>query len=174
MVLGAARVAKSRPAKPSMPATANNEVASKPLIPGRRIIKTPTNPRQIASQRRQPTVSPKKTTAPAVTTSGVACSIAEAKDNGASTIASVKNNRPETSATQRHNSGRVQNPGCQRVEPCARAMTAKIAMPPRPKKISTCPVGIAPATDLMIISSTAKAAIASAIKRLPRRVSRSI
>ena len=86
---GAARVARSRPAKPSVPATARSEAGWKASRPGRRITSTPAKPTPIASQRRQPTFSPKQSAAPATTTSGVACRIAEALDSGVSAMASV-------------------------------------------------------------------------------------
>ncbi len=87
-IFGAARVARSRPAKPSVPATASSAIASNPAEPGRRIISTPTKPTATAVHRRQPTGSPKTSAAPATTTSGVACRIAEAADSGISASAS--------------------------------------------------------------------------------------
>jgi hypothetical protein len=50
---------------------------------------TPTNPAAIADQRRQPTRSPKIKAAPATTTKGAACKIAEAEDKGVSASAKV-------------------------------------------------------------------------------------
>ena len=69
--------------------TAKIDAGSKPLSPGRRISNTPLNPITIATQRLQPTRSPKNTTAPAATTSGVACRMAEADDSGVNAMASV-------------------------------------------------------------------------------------
>ena len=69
---GAARVARSRPAKPSIPMTASSDSGPKPSVPGRKTISTPRKPAITASQRRGPMVSPKTKTAPTMTTSGVA------------------------------------------------------------------------------------------------------
>ncbi len=88
-VLGAARVARSRPANPIIPNSARIDRALNPSSPGRRMIKTPRKPTPIADHRRQPTVSPKNSAAPATTTKGVACKIAEAEDSGVRAMASV-------------------------------------------------------------------------------------
>lgn len=85
----AARVARSRPAKPNVPSNANKVAASNTSKLGRSIINTPTKPIQIAVQRCQPTFSPKKIAAPITTIRGVACKIAEALYRGVSTIARV-------------------------------------------------------------------------------------
>ena len=52
--------------------SAQSEAGSNPLRPGRMITRTPRKPTRIAVQRRQPTVSPRKTAAPKVTASGMA------------------------------------------------------------------------------------------------------
>ena len=137
IVFGAARVAKSRPANPNIPSTAMIDSGEKLSAPGRKITKTPHSPTKIADHRRQPTVSPKKSAAPATTTIGVACKIAVADDKGVSTIAAVKKSRPMISKTLRTNIVRSitawGNTDC----PCARAKATKINDPPKPNQIIT-------------------------------------
>ena len=60
------------PACPATASSAHSEAGSNPLSPGRMITRTPRKPTEIAVQRRQPTVSPRKTAAPKVTASGMA------------------------------------------------------------------------------------------------------
>lgn len=69
---GAARLAKSLPANPSVPMTASNDKAEKSAAAGRRMITTPIKPATMEHHRRQPTVSPKNTIAPTTTMMGVA------------------------------------------------------------------------------------------------------
>ena len=66
-----------------VPATANRAVASNSAGVGRITSRTPTKPRQTASQRDGLTVVPSSKAAPAITTSGVAWRIAEVVANGA-------------------------------------------------------------------------------------------
>jgi len=136
-VFGAARVARSRPAKPSIPNTARTDKGVKLSAPGRKITKTPQSPTKIAIQRRQPTVSPKNNAAPATTTIGVACKIAVADDKGVNTSASVKNSRPMISKALRTNIVRLTtacgNSDC----PCEIARAEKIKDPPSPNQIIT-------------------------------------
>ena len=73
VIVGATRrVARSRTASPATASSAQSEAGSNPLRPGRMITSTPRKPTRIAVQRRQPTVSPRKTAAPKVTASGIA------------------------------------------------------------------------------------------------------
>ena len=86
---GAARVARSRPAKPNMPASARKLRAEKPDRPGRRISSTARKPVRISAARNSPTFSPNINAATGTTTKGVACKMAEAVDIGVSATASA-------------------------------------------------------------------------------------
>ena len=92
-----ARVARSLADKQMTAATANKLKGLKSTTPGFIIKIMPMNPMRTASQRLRPTVSRRKIAAPAVTASGVPCNIAEADDNGVSTIALTKNSAPNKS-----------------------------------------------------------------------------
>ena len=87
---GAARVARSRPAKPSMPATASSDSAENPVGPRPQDHQhARQSPEATASQRAAPTFSPNISAAPAITTNGVACRMADALDSGVSATASA-------------------------------------------------------------------------------------
>lgn len=67
------------------------------------MINTPTNPVAVASQRRMPTLSPKKTIDNAVTNSGATKPVAEASAIGRKLKPETKNSDDDTSATPRIN-----------------------------------------------------------------------
>ena len=92
-----ARVARSLADKQMTAATANKLKGLKSATPGFIIKIMPIKPTRTASHRLRPTASPRKRAAPAVTASGVPCNIAEADDNGVSTIALTKNSAPNKS-----------------------------------------------------------------------------
>ena len=93
-----ARVAISLTDRQITAATASKLKGLKSANPGFTIKSIPKNPITTASQRLNPTVSPRKIAAPAVIANGVPCRIAEADDKGVSTIAPTKNNAPNKSA----------------------------------------------------------------------------
>ena len=63
---------RSRTAQNTTATSANSENWLKPSTPGRTMMRTPTKPAVIASQRRQPTGSPNTSAAPSVIASGSA------------------------------------------------------------------------------------------------------
>src|SRR5450755_4177423 len=71
------------------------------LEPGRRMISTPINPTAVASQRRRPTRSPRKTIDSAVTNSGETKPVAEASAIGRNRKPEMKNSEDANSATPR-------------------------------------------------------------------------
>src|ERR1700682_632925 len=71
------------------------------LEPGRRIISTPINPTAVASQRRTPTLSPRKTIDSAVTNNGATKPVADASAMGRNRKPEMKNSEDDSSATPR-------------------------------------------------------------------------
>ncbi len=156
-------MARSRPAKPIVANTAKMEVASNPSSPGRRIRRTPTKPIPIANQRRQPTFSAKKITAPSATTSGVACKMAEAVDRGVKASAKAKKRRPQSSKTVLTMRARDLRPGWKITSPARHVRPKKITNPPKPNRITEYAIEACSVAALNNISSSAKAAMASTI-----------
>ena len=87
--LNAARLAKSRPAKPTIPMMAKIESIEKLCVPGAIMITTPIKPIRIADHRCHPTFSLNTNAAPATTTNGVACNIIVAEDKGVKAMANI-------------------------------------------------------------------------------------
>lgn len=71
------------------------------LEPGRRMISTPINPAAVASQRRKPTLSPRKTIDNAVTNSGETKAVADASAIGRNRKPEMKNSEDPSSAAPR-------------------------------------------------------------------------
>src|SRR5216684_5285780 len=71
------------------------------LEPGRRIISTPINPTAVATQRRTPTLSPRKTIDSAVTNNGATKPVAEASAMGRNRRPEMKNSEDDNSAMPR-------------------------------------------------------------------------
>ena len=80
--LGAARLARSLAAKPNIPKTASIDKIEKLSAPGWIMIKTPTKPVKIATQRDKDTFSLRKMLAPATTTIGVVWRIIVVVESG--------------------------------------------------------------------------------------------
>ena len=99
------RVARSRAAQKTTETSAINENSLKPATPGRTMMRTPTKPAAIASQRRQPTGSPNNIAAPSVTASGSAWKIAAVLASGKCTIAARNDTVPPTSPITRRATG---------------------------------------------------------------------
>ena len=104
MPRGMIRVARSRSVMNSIEASATRLQASKPARPGRMTIITPMKPTPIAAQRRQPTCSPKKIAAPAVTISGTTWRMALMLAIGMLKSARMNRIAAKISATVRQNS----------------------------------------------------------------------
>ena len=132
---------------------------------------TPKNPTAIAAQRRQPTRSPKNRAAPSVTTSGVACKIADAEDSGVSTIAVTKQTVPTISPPARTKTGVLTIARSNNARPCIRTMAPNTTDPPHPSTTRIWPTGKSSPISLMKLSSTAKPSMDSTIKRAPRKLS---
>ena len=79
---GTTRLARSRPAKPSIPNTAKIDKNEKLSLLGSIIIKTPKKPSRTAAHLRALTFSLNNTAAPITTTIGVACKIIVDDANG--------------------------------------------------------------------------------------------
>src|SRR5260370_14136794 len=73
------------------------------LVPGRRMINTPINPTAVASQRRMPTLSPRKKNDSAVTNSGETKPVADASAVGRNRKPEMKNSDEPNSAAPRSN-----------------------------------------------------------------------
>src|SRR5258707_2945245 len=95
------RVMTSVPAQASAETIGKNAAGWNALEPGRRMISTPINPTAVASQRRTPTVSPRKTIDSAVTNSGATKPVAEASAIGRNRKPEMKNSEDPSSATPR-------------------------------------------------------------------------
>src|SRR3981081_1374859 len=78
-----------------------NEAGVNALAPARKIISPPINPTAVASQRRTPTLSPRKTIDSAVTNSGATKPVADASAMGRNRKPVMKNSEDDNSATPR-------------------------------------------------------------------------
>src|SRR6476469_2329829 len=95
------RVMIKVPAQASAETIGKNAAGWKALEPGRRMISTPINPTAVASQRRTPTFSPRKTIESAVTNSGETKPVAEASAIGRNRKPEMKNRDDANSVTPR-------------------------------------------------------------------------
>src|SRR5260370_575745 len=88
-------------AQDSADTSGKNTAGSNELEPGRRIMSTPISPTAVASQRRTPTLSLKKTIDNAVTNSGETNPVADASAIGRNRRPEMKNSEEPNSATPR-------------------------------------------------------------------------
>src|ERR1700722_10105212 len=95
------RVIISVPAQASAEATEKTAAGCNGPEPGRRMISTPIKPTAVASQRRTPTRSPRKTIDSAVTNSGETKPVADASAIGRNLKPEMKNSEDASSATPR-------------------------------------------------------------------------
>jgi hypothetical protein len=133
-------------------------------MPGRTTIITPVKPAAIASQRRQPTISPRNSAAPMVTASGRACMIAWTFASGMCDSAAMKVRVAPTSPMPRHSTLMCSScfqfwkkPLCQVSNPIS-----SVAAQPRTK--SNWPTFIGPITYFEMASLIVKPAIATIMK----------
>ncbi len=165
---GTCLVARSRTAQNTTEVSASSENWLKPSRPGRTTIRTPTKPALIASQRRQPTGSPKISAAPNVMASGSAWKIAAVLASGRCTIAAMNEMVPPTSPITRSAIGFIISvrSGRNAFRCHASVAISAIANTPRTSMIS--PKFISDDTALVIASFSVKPAMATAMNRLPR------
>src|SRR5882724_1018073 len=105
------RVMISVQAQASADTSGKNAAGWNALVPGRRMISTPINPTAVASQRRTPTLSPRKKIDSAVTNSGETKPVADASAMGRNRKPEMKNSEEASSAVPRSSC----NPGrCER------------------------------------------------------------
>src|ERR1700690_968285 len=95
------RVMISVQAQASADTSGKNTAGWNALVPGRRIISTPINPTAVASQRRRPTLSPRKMIDSAVTNSGETKPVAEASAIGRNRKPEMKKSDDDNRATPR-------------------------------------------------------------------------
>src|SRR6202140_3805848 len=95
------RVMISVQAQASADTSGKNAAGWNALVPGRRMISMPINPTTVASQRRRPTLSPRKTIDSAVTNSGETKPVAEASAMGRNRNPEMKSSDDDNNATPR-------------------------------------------------------------------------
>ena len=125
----------------------------------------------MASQRRQPTLSPRNNAAPSVTRSGLAWITADKVDNCMSDSAITKLTVARTSAVLRIITDRINSTGLNQRCPNRAAQSPNKTAPPMPNKNRICQTGISRAAKTMNMSVSAKASIASVIQAMPLRLS---
>src|SRR5262245_30977025 len=132
------------------------------------ITSTPTKPAEIASQRRQPTASPRNSAAPSVTASGNAWKIAAVLASGKCTIAVRKAIVPATSAATRNAIGLTIAELSLRTLDCRKKSAAISSIAKMPRTSITWPKFISDDTALVIASFIVKLAMPTTMNRLPR------
>ena len=169
-VRGNARLATSRAPSPKMYRNTQSRFGSKSPRPGRMMIRTPTNPKTTAAQRRQPTFSPRNSAAIMVTANGCACPRAATLDSGASASAITIPTEPMTSPIVRITSALSSASGAMSRPPARHTQMAKIRNVAAEETAIIWPALCVTLASFTNMSTSAKHAIAQIISRMAREL----